>query len=99
MARMQLLGREALALADRRYQDLLDKYHALKLQGAAEPVAPIAPAPRPIDPIMQEIAAQCGGNTAKRGLMLRQVARDRKAGLDDEVILSRIRQGSQESDG
>jgi hypothetical protein len=88
-----------------RFDALLEKYHALRLQGAE------APPPLPkiselpprtvVDPdaeLKGLIAEQAGPDLRKRAIMLRQLKRDRLDGVSVEEIRKQIEQGVQ-SDG
>lgn len=88
-----LLGQ--LSTANKRYDDLLARYHMLKLQGFAEP-APERVIARPtIDPIMQAInAASAGKDHRVRAAMLAQVETDRADKMSDEAIIARIQRGN-----
>jgi hypothetical protein len=81
-----------------RYDALIEKYHALKLQGAESvpPVVQYTPIVREKDDELKLlIADQAGGDLRKRGLMLRQLAQDRADGVSPEEIRRSIEQGVQ----
>lgn len=89
---------------ERRFDALLEKYHALKVDGAVsvEPLTATAPVPVAVqsaaDDMKARIADKCGSNLKLRGIMLRQLAADRAAGLDDDTIRNAIETGY-ESEG
>lgn len=88
--------RHLLDQQEARYADLLAKYQALKLAGAVEvptPSTPVAlPATEP-DEMVELIHAKSGGNLRRRALMLRQLAQDRRDGIEEEQIQARIEHG------
>jgi hypothetical protein len=94
----KLLGNEQT-----RYDALLEKYHALKLQGA-EPLPPMGSlvyGPRTPDPDAEFkvlIAEQAGTDLRQRAVMLRQLRQDRLDGVSPEEIRRAIERGVQ-SDG
>lgn len=78
-----------------RYDDLLAKYHMLKLQGATAPEPQRAVESAPRDPVMEAVNVACAGKDAKvRAAMLTQVKRDRTAKMPDAEIILRIQRGS-----
>lgn len=82
------------------YGALLEKYHALKIQGAVavEPQTPIER--KEIDPVTQRINVLSAGKPGLRAAMLKQVQSDRLLnGLDDMEILKRIEAGVTTDDG
>ncbi len=84
-----------------RYDALLEKYHALKLQGAFIPEPAVQHTPRgpePKDELKALIAAQAGTDLRRRGMMLRQLRQDRADGVSPEEIRRSIENGVQ-SDG
>lgn len=93
--------REAQARAEGaevRYQALLDKYHALKVTGAV--VVTEAQAAKielqdrpPVDEMKELIGEVCGKNYAKRAIMLRQLALDRAAKVEESLIRAAILNG------
>lgn len=91
---------DANAALRAQHADLLARYHMLRLQGHVAPEPP-SPAPPPAperDPVQTAILEAAGGDARKYTLMLRQAARDRDAGLDDEEIIQAIHHGV-EADG
>lgn len=83
-----------------RYDALLEKYHALKLQGAVavEPQTPIAR--KEVDEVTQRINVLSAGKPGLRAQMLKQVQSDRLLnGLNDIEILQRIEAGVTTDDG
>lgn len=81
-----------------RYDALLEKYHALKLQGA-EPLPPVvayaAKTPAPEEELTALIAAQAGTDLRRRGMMLRQLRQDRADGVSPDEIRRSIENGVQ----
>lgn len=80
----------------RRYDDLLSKFMALRVQGATlEPEPPVyAPAPTAAyDALRDLIDQRSNGNLRVRAMMLRQLAIDRAEGSSDEAIRVAIEQG------
>lgn len=86
----------------KRYDDLLARYHMLKLQGFGAESIPANPTQNriPIDPVMLAVNEACAGKDVKvRKAMLAQVKRDREATkLTDEQIIARIHRGSRPAD-
>ena len=91
-------ARNDLLTERKRYDELLEKYHALKLQGA-EPVPPAAQyasrPPEPDDELKALIAEHSGGDIRKRYIMLRQLKQDRADGVSPEEIRRSIESGVQ----
>lgn len=80
---------------EKRFADLLARYHQLKLQGfTAPPAEPTATAPSPIDPIVMALNEASKGNPHLRAAGMRQAAFDKAAGLSVEEIISRIQRGN-----
>lgn len=86
----------------RRYDELLEKFTALRVQGAVpEPKGSFTMAemerayPEPVerDELKALIHARCGPDYRKRGMMLAQLATDRAEGVDDDAIRSMILNG------
>lgn len=77
------------------HDDLLSRYHALKLHGFAEIPAPtITPLPER-DPVMLAVNQACAGKDIRvRKAMLEQVAIDRAAQKTDADIVANILRGS-----
>lgn len=73
--------------------DLLEKYHALKLQGAAVPEEPQKLAPTNMDPVMCAITAKAGPDRKLRAMMSREAMQSRAAGIPDIEIIQAIEQG------
>ena len=83
-----------------RYDALLDKYHALKLVGAAVPVTPSPPRePREHDPIAAAIYARAGGDRRLIRAMGQFAKDQRTMGAGIEEILTQIEQGVLDDDG
>lgn len=78
-------------LADRHYDDLLDKYHALKVSGATPPQPP--PQPVQVDPVIAAINDASNRDPKLRALMSREAQRLRLAGFDDHEIIQQIQDG------
>ena len=93
LARYQAAAARAAELLDAllvRYDTLLDKYHALRVVGATIP-EPKAPTPtRQPDPLEPFITT---AHPTLRALALRQLRQDRAAGMTDEEIMQRMREG------
>lgn len=76
-------------------ESLLEKYHALKLQGAEIPAPRPVPVHREPDILKQAVLSRTHGKPAIQKLALQQLARDRMdPTLNDEQILQRIEQGT-----
>lgn len=91
-----LVHQEHASAIGKRYDDLLARYHMLKLQGFAEPAPQPVPFPRQaIDPITAAVnTASAGKDPEIRAAMMMQVGRDRNAGLKDDEIIRRIQRGN-----
>jgi hypothetical protein len=91
-------------IAETRYDALLEKYHALKLQGAEAPPTiadlplGVSRGPDPDAELKLLIAEQAGTDLRRRGMMLRQLRQDRADGVSPEEIRRSIERGVQ-SDG
>lgn len=91
--------REDRADMQARYDDLLDKYHSLRLQGAAQP-EPKTTLERPeFDPVQAAITAKAGPDRKLRALMGREAADARRLGISDHEIIRQIEQGVEIDDG
>jgi hypothetical protein len=78
-----------------RYDALLDKYHALKLNGATIPEPVVTAQKKEPDPLVQTINVLSAGKPGLRAQMMAQLAADRRNPLmDDADILQRIQQGN-----
>lgn len=92
---------EAREIAWRATVDsLLEKYHALKLQGAvaSDPITPIVKKDQ--DPIIQQINTLSAGRPGLRAQMMRQLNSDRTVELlDDATIMRRIEAGVASEEG
>jgi hypothetical protein len=89
---------QAVNVANERYDALLEKYHALKLQGAEAPPPVTQYPPRtaePDDELKALIAEQAGGDLRRRAIILRQLRQDRADGVSPEEIRRQIEQGIQ----
>ncbi len=84
---------QMLNAATERYDKLLDKYHALRVQGAnATPeLTPIVT--RPPDPVTQAILSQAGSNTLLRKHFSDFVAEQRASGVPEADIAASILKG------
>lgn len=80
-----------------RYGDLLDKYHALKLEGASLPLPPAAKAPP--DVVTQAIIAQAKNNRALLKHYAEYAAEQRRANVSEEDIAAAIREGQENVGG
>lgn len=88
----------------RRFDALLEKYHALKLQGATIPEPIVTRSAKEVDPLTQAVLnASAGKPPQVRAMMMKQLNEDRKsveAGLMDESdIFRRIDSGFTPDDG
>jgi hypothetical protein len=81
------------------YEQLLDKYHSLKVQGAVVAEPPVTLPPREYDPIADAITRMAGPNTALRGIMGRRAAQDKAAGIPIMKIVERIEAGQTDDAG
>lgn len=79
----------ALALADTRYDDLLDKYHALRGGGAAIPA--VLSEPSVVDEAIDEMARRFGNSTRLRRVLQDYARKAKLKGTDDEAIAAGIR--------
>jgi hypothetical protein len=71
-----------------RYADLLEKYHALKLQGAATPPPMVQGlAKRADDPIMDAISLAAGTDQERRRYLGNWVKQERMKGREQEAIV------------
>lgn len=88
----------------RRFDQLMEKYHALKLVGASVP-EPIVPRPvKEFDPLTQAVNETAKGKPPHlRAAMLKQLTLDKKAielgTLDENEVIERILQGVPQADG
>lgn len=90
------LERENARLRD-ALLDMTARYHTLRLMGAVPVPEPERPPPpsAPRDPVLEAIDEECGDDTLKRTMMLRQVRQDRAEGLDNDEIVRRIHGGTE----
>ncbi len=94
-----LVHQEHASATGKRYDDLLARYHMLKLQGFAEPTPQPTITTPTVDPVTQAVNAACAGKDSKvRGAMLNQVALFRVAKLSDDEIIARIQRGNRPAD-
>lgn len=76
-----------------RYDELFDRYHMLKLQGANVPDPKPVLAKKEPDPVMQAISNVAGNNPALRVMMVQQAIQDRNHGMADDQIVLNIERG------
>lgn len=80
-----------------RYDMLLEKYHALKLQGAAIPEPQPTLPKRERDPLIEAINAKAGSNHFLRARMIERLRTDRvlieRGELTEQQVLENIRNG------
>lgn len=81
----------------RRYDALLEKYHALKVAGAAAPPAPAQP--REVDAVTQAIIAMSRGRPLLYQHYATYVTKARALGVDDETIAKAIIEGEPDDQG
>ncbi len=94
---------EWLVAADARYDALLEKFTALRVQGAVPELPPIVPTAAQTarieiqqpDELRDLIHEKAGTDFRRRGLMLAQLKRDRADGVAEETIRERIEDGVQ----
>lgn len=79
--------------AEKRYDALMTRFTQLRLQGFADPSSALAVPERESDPLRAAIAAKVGNDPRLLRHALAQLAADRRAGVDDMEILSRIEMG------
>ena len=83
-----------LAVERQRYDDLLTKYHQLRVQGNSAPgPMPVIP-PRVVDEVAQAINAIAGTDRQLRANMWRRANEEKAAGLSDPEIIVRIVRGT-----
>lgn len=83
-----------------RYDALLSKYHALKLQGAVIVGPPVPIERKEQDEVMRRVNILSVGKPGLRAQMLRQVESDRKLhGMNDVEIMQRIEAGVTRDEG
>lgn len=82
------------------YAGVLEKYHALKMQGAtkAEPTPEARPKPEP-DPVTQAILAKAGKSQQLRKHYYEFVNEKRKEGFSDDTIAAAILKGQDDMEG
>lgn len=95
-----LLAEARAAAVEARYDVLLDKFTALRVAGAVSEPAPIVPSTvHPTeardDDLFELIDERAGDNPRVRRMMLRQLARDRRANIDEQTIRAAILAGVQ----
>lgn len=84
----------------RDYTALLDKYHMLRIQGHGPTAPPEPPKPAPVvDRVMNAVNGMPWAKDGKaRAAALRQITKDRKAGLTDDAIILRVQRGTRPAD-
>lgn len=88
------LAHEEAQVWRRQYQDLLAKYHQLRLQGQTAPEpTPEPPARREVDPVIAAINEKTANDPRLRAAALAQLAQDRQLGKSNEDILRSIYTG------
>ena len=88
---------QRLAETDRRrYDELLDKYHALKVTGARPPLEAVEPSP--VDEAIDAKVRQFGNSTRLRRLLQSFATRERLRGADDDTIIARVMDWSSKAD-
>lgn len=76
-----------------RHDTLLEKYHALKVSGAA-PAEPHPTLTRPeFDPVLAAITAKAGPDRKLRAMMSREAMEARRLGMPDHEIVAQIERG------
>lgn len=82
-----------------RYDDLLEKYHELKITGAAplEPTKVLAH--RELDPVTAAITAKAGADKRLRSMMSREAMHARQLGMPDHEIIAQIEHGVEWDEG
>lgn len=93
---------DRLVSANLRYDELLAKYHALRATPIGNTVTMAAPVegppsapPQQVDELAALIAEVCAGDYTKQRIMLRQLAVDRAAKVEEDVIRAAILAGVQ----
>lgn len=91
--------REEVSKERSRYDNLLEKYHALKIQGAApEPAPPPVMTPKAPDPVYEAITAAAGADRGLRASMSREAQRYRAMHIPDIEIIRRIQGGESDEE-
>jgi len=79
--------------------NIVARYHDLKLQGGTPTPPPIVPlASSTPDPVYQAITDVAGNDRVLRGIMSREAQRARAAGIDDLDIVQQIQHGVSDDD-
>lgn len=82
-----------------QYDALLEKYHALKVKGAAPETAIPVLETKAYDPIADAITRKAGANLQLRGLMGRRATREQAAGVPVMTIVEHIESGQTDDEG
>lgn len=77
-------------LSERRYADLLAKYHALKVAGASAPEPARTALVRPDNPIMDAISLASGADMERRGFLGAWATEQRLRGRVEEDIVHEL---------
>ena len=101
--------REAVAVAQaqrertldalrRQYDSLLEKYHALRVDGAVVPVGAGRVEPKPVDPVVAAVMARAmtvapSARGQARQFMLRWVQEQRAMGMDELELVKALERG------
>lgn len=90
------LGYARAALSDERhaFHDLLDKYHALKVNGATTERTGLKPEPHPSSPsdrAIEDVVERFGGNVRLRRKLLQFRAQALESGADDDAVADQIK--------
>lgn len=80
-------------LSLRRYDELIEKYHTVKLLGGAEPAPTPAVAPWAPDPVQIAISQKAGANQQLRTHYAKLAHKMRAGNLSDDVIVRTIEEG------
>lgn len=88
-----------VSTAERLYTDLLEKYHALKLQGATIPEPVATREPQSIDPVSAAINQAAGNSRQLRSYMAQEAMRLRAAQYSDLQIIEKIQNGVESVEG
>lgn len=84
---------QQLTDANARYEALLEKYHALRLQYGANPLPTGRLEARPPNPVVEAIVAKAGSDTLRRAHLSRFASEQRGLGVADAEIAAAITNG------